>query len=71
MLGGIIFLCFLGSSNVLLSFQCSDTSVFLQTKIDILQVYDAINDDVELPNIDYPDSDASKAIVEFHACKLL
>ena len=70
-LGGIIFLCFLGSSNVLLSFQCSNTSVLLQTKIDILQVYDAINDDVELPNIDYPDSDASKAIVEFHACKLL
>jgi len=31
------------------------------------EVYDAINDDVELPNIDYPDSDASKAIVEFHA----
>jgi len=31
------------------------------------EVYDAINDDVELPNIDYPDSDASKAIIEFHA----
>ena len=40
-----------------------------KVKLDIVQVYDAINDDVELPNIDYPDSDASKAIVEFHACK--
>ena len=42
-----------------------------KVKLDIVQVYDAINDDVELPNIDYPDSDASKAIVEFHACKQL
>ena len=40
-----------------------------KTKIDIFQVYDAINDDVELPNINYPDSDATKAIVEFHACE--
>ena len=32
-------------------------------------MYDAINEHEELPNIDYPDSDASKAIVEFHACK--
>ena len=63
------FSLFLGSSNVWLPFQCSHTSVSLQTKIDIFQVYDAINDDVELPNIDYPDSDASKAIVEFHACE--
>merc|ERR550525_575262 len=31
------------------------------------EVYDVINDDVELPNIDYPGSDTSKAIVEFHA----
>merc|ERR1712130_718182 len=31
------------------------------------EVYDAINDDAELPNIDYPDRDSSKAIVEFHA----
>lgn len=31
------------------------------------EVYDAINEHDELPNIDYPDSDASKAIVEFHA----
>merc|ERR1712088_1053102 len=31
------------------------------------EVYDAINDDQELPNIDYPGSDTSKAIVEFHA----
>jgi len=30
-------------------------------------VYDAINENEELPNIDYPDSDASKAIIEFHA----
>jgi len=31
------------------------------------EVYDAINDDAELPNIDYPERDAAKAIVEFHA----
>jgi len=30
-------------------------------------VYDAINEHEELPNIDYPDSDADKSIVEFHA----
>ena len=34
-----------------------------------LQVYDAINEDSKLPNIEYPDTDASKAIIEFHACK--
>jgi len=33
----------------------------------VMKVYDAINEHEELPNIDYPDSDASKAIVEFHA----
>ena len=33
------------------------------------QVYDAINEDSKLPNIEYPDTDASKAIIEFHACK--
>ena len=32
-------------------------------------MYDAINEDAKLPNIEYPDTDASKAIVEFHACK--
>ena len=54
-------------------FQCLNTSAFScsRTKIDICQVYDAINDDAELPNIDYPDRDSSKAIVEFHACKQL
>merc|ERR1719369_984085 len=31
------------------------------------QVYDAINEDTELPNIEYPDSDAAKSIIEFHA----
>jgi len=31
------------------------------------KVYDAINDDSELPNIEYPDSDAAKSIIEFHA----
>jgi len=31
------------------------------------EVYDAINDEAELPNIDYPVSEANKAIVEFHA----
>ena len=33
------------------------------------QVYDAINEDSKLPNIEYPDTDANKAIIEFHACK--
>ena len=33
------------------------------------QVYDAINEDSKLPNIEYPDTDASNAIIEFHACK--
>jgi hypothetical protein len=32
-------------------------------------VYDAINEHEELPNIEYPDADSEKAIVEFHACK--
>ena len=32
-------------------------------------MYDAINEDAELPNIDYPERDDAKAIVEFHACK--
>jgi solute carrier family 8 (sodium/calcium exchanger) len=31
------------------------------------EVYDAINDHSELPNIEYPDSDAEKSIIEFHA----
>merc|ERR1719242_1493454 len=31
------------------------------------KVYDAINEDSKLPNIEYPDTDASKAIIEFHA----
>eukprot|EP00090_Calanus_glacialis_P017020 TRINITY_DN265_c0_g1_i1.p1 TRINITY_DN265_c0_g1~~TRINITY_DN265_c0_g1_i1.p1 ORF type:complete len:852 (+),score=219.25 TRINITY_DN265_c0_g1_i1:267-2822(+) len=31
------------------------------------EVYDAINDHSELPNIEYPDSDAEKSIMEFHA----
>jgi len=33
----------------------------------IRQVYDAINEDSEMPTIEYPDSDAAKSIVEFHA----
>merc|ERR1719433_2396355 len=33
----------------------------------ITKVYDAINEDSELPTITYPDSDAAKAIIEFHA----
>ena len=54
---------------------CFRSSVFVhlhsppKIRLTTLQVYDAINDDVELPNIDYPDSDASKAIIEFHACE--
>jgi len=31
------------------------------------KVYDAINEDSKLPNIEYPDTDASNAIIEFHA----
>jgi len=31
------------------------------------EVYDAINDDTALPNISYPDSDAAKSVIEFHA----
>jgi len=31
------------------------------------EVYDAINDNAELPNIEYSDSDKPKSIVEFHA----
>jgi len=31
------------------------------------EVYDAINENAELPNIDYSDSDKPKSIVEFHA----
>lgn len=31
------------------------------------QVYDAINEDAEMPNIEYPDSDAAKSIIDFHA----
>jgi len=31
------------------------------------EVYDAINEDSAMPNIEYPDSDASKSIIEFHA----
>lgn len=31
------------------------------------EVYDAINEHEELPNIEYPDSDSDKAIIEFHA----
>ena len=33
------------------------------------QVYDAINENPEAPNISFPDEDEAKAIVDFHACK--
>jgi len=33
----------------------------------IQKVYDAINEDSEMPNIGYPDADAKKSIIEFHA----
>jgi len=33
----------------------------------IREVYDAINENEELPNIEYPDSDEQKSIIEFHA----
>lgn len=33
----------------------------------VRQVYDAINEEKELPNITYPDSDEAKSIIEFHA----
>ena len=39
------------------------------TLLPSVQVYDAINEHEELPNIEYPDSDSEKAIIEFHACK--
>ena len=32
-------------------------------------MYNAVNEDSEMPNIEYPDSDAAKSIIEFHACK--
>jgi len=35
--------------------------------VKLRQVYDAINEHEELPNIEYPDSHADKAIIEFHA----
>jgi len=35
------------------------------------EVYDAINDNAELPDIEYSDSDKPKSIVEFHACKYI
>ena len=34
-----------------------------------MQVYDAINEDSEMPNIEYPDADAKRSIIEFHACQ--
>ncbi len=34
-----------------------------------VKVYDAINEEAELPNVVYPDSDETKSIVEFHACE--
>ena len=36
-----------------------------------IQVYDAINEETELPNITYPDSDEAKSIIEFHACEFI
>jgi len=33
----------------------------------VTKVYDAINEEAELPNVVYPDSDESKSIIEFHA----
>eukprot|EP00090_Calanus_glacialis_P017022 TRINITY_DN265_c0_g1_i4.p1 TRINITY_DN265_c0_g1~~TRINITY_DN265_c0_g1_i4.p1 ORF type:complete len:628 (+),score=150.87 TRINITY_DN265_c0_g1_i4:224-2107(+) len=33
----------------------------------IQKVYDAINEDSEMPNIEYPDADAKRSIIEFHA----
>jgi len=39
----------------------------LKMSDNLREVYDAINEDTELPNIEYPDSDASKSIIEFHA----
>ena len=44
-------------------------SICVQSLFAKYQVYDAINEDSKLPNIEYPDTDASKAIIEFHACK--
>lgn len=36
----------------------------------IFKVYDAINENPEAPNIDFPDdADEQKAIIDFNACK--
>ena len=34
-----------------------------------MQMYDAINEDSDMPNIEYPDVDAKRSVIEFHACK--
>ena len=40
------------------------------TAYPIFKVYDAINENPEAPNIDFPDDpDEKKAIIDFNACK--
>ena len=40
------------------------------TVYSIFKVYDAINENPEAPNIDFPDDpDEKKAIIDFNACK--
>ena len=34
-----------------------------------IQVYDAITNQNDLPLAEYPDSDAKRSIIEFHACE--
>ena len=35
----------------------------------LLQIYDAINENPEAPNITLPDDTEEQAIIEFHSCK--
>lgn len=62
------------SQSVHLFYFLSDNSAFskfMDLTISLLfKVYDAINENPEAPNIDFPDdADESKAIIDFHACK--
>ena len=42
----------------------------VMTVYQIFKVYDAINENPEAPNIDFPDdADEQKAIIDFNACK--
>jgi hypothetical protein len=40
-----------------------------QHLFDVVQVYDAINENPDAPNLTWPDETNDKAIIEFHACE--